>query len=44
MKHSILISIFLIIVLILFSCTTKEVKNETLEIDQVSMPSELLGN
>ena len=41
MKHSILISIFLIIVLILFSCTTKEVKNETLEIDQESMPTKM---
>lgn len=44
MKHSNLITILLLIVLMLFSCTPNEAKNETLEIDQVSMPSELLGN
>ena len=41
MKHSNLITILLLIVLMLFSCTTKEVKIETLEIDEVSMPTKM---
>ena len=41
MKHSNLITILLLIVLMLFSCTTKEVKSETLEIDEVSMPTKM---
>ena len=41
MKHSNLITILLLIVLMLFSCTPNEAKNETLEIDQVSMPTKM---